>query len=286
MIKIYDTKPEGFDEAVQVSACCIEHEDKILFVQRAAHKTQPGRWEVPGGKFETGETPQQCAKRELFEETGVQLDTLSPRGTSYVCGDDCHYVFHLFKAKVKNKPLITLSQEHQNYAWLTPEEAKHKPLVIGEEMALKTYFKKVREGTTNVNCFLFLKQNDRILLSLRQNTGWKDGQWGLVAGHVEEGEPATQGIIREAFEEIGIQIHPSDLKVIHVCHHKSQRLNIDIFFSCDRFEGTITNKEPEKCGGLEFFPLDRLPQNTIDNLVHLLRSLSRGNLYSEYGWTS
>ena len=287
MIEIYDKKPEGFDTAIQVSACCVEAEGKILFVQRAKSKTEPGSWEVPGGKFETGESAEQCAKRELFEETGLKVEDVSLMSVSFARTHGTEYVFHVFKTTFDKIPQIRLSEEHQNYAWCAPHETKTMKLVIGEQMALKHYFsqpqKKARTGAS-VNCHLILRQGNQVLLSLRQNTGWKDDHWGLVAGHVEDGEPASQGMVREAFEEIGISINPSDLKVLHIGHHKTARQNVDIFFTCDHYEGTIINKEPEKCGRLEYFPLDNLPSNTIDYLVRILQDIRFGKTYSETGW--
>ena len=55
-----------------------------------------------------------------------------------------------------------------------------------------------------VNVHLVLLKEGRILLSLRQNTGYEDGRYGLVSGHLEEGESITQGMKREVKEEIGI----------------------------------------------------------------------------------
>lgn len=43
-----------------------------------------------------------------------------------------------------------------------------------------------------------VERDQRILLQLRINTGYCDGMWGCVAGHVEEGESASGAMIREA----------------------------------------------------------------------------------------
>jgi len=56
-----------------------------------------------------------------------------------------------------------------------------------------------------------------VLFQLRKNTGYCDGMWSLVSGHVEDGECATSGMIREAHEEIGITLSTAQIKVVHVC---------------------------------------------------------------------
>lgn len=62
---------------------------------------------------------------------------------------------------------------------------------------------------TSVNAYLVLRRDDQLLLLLRKNTHYCDGMWGFMAGHVEDGESATEGMIREAREEIGIELTPS-----------------------------------------------------------------------------
>ena len=137
-------------------------------------------------------------------------------------------------------------------------------------------------ATTVVSVYLLLRKENQILFGLRQNTGYCDGQYGLVSGHVEPDEPATDAMVREAQEEVGIT--PFGLRVAHVMHRKSNRFGIDIFFECDGYEGTPTNKEPDKCTGLEFFPIDNIPSNTMDYVAKVLKAIHQGHTYSEEGW--
>jgi 8-oxo-dGTP diphosphatase len=136
----------------------------------------------------------------------------------------------------------------------------------------------------NVNVFLVLLDDNKHLLLLRQNTGYEDGKWSFVGGHVETNESAVSALIRESYEEAGIILKPSDLSTVHIMHRKTNRENIDIFMACNGWSGEISNKEPEKCGGLAFFHIDSLPNNTIDCKVKVLRDIKDGKFYSEYGW--
>lgn len=136
----------------------------------------------------------------------------------------------------------------------------------------------------SVNAYLILKQEDKILFHLRKNTGYCDGMWSLVAGHVEDGESATEGMIREAYEEVGISINPTQIQVVHIMHRKTNRLNVDVFFDCRSWQGEIENREPEKCEILKFFPLSSLPSNVVDYNAIALKFISEGKFYSELGW--
>lgn len=53
---------------ITVVAAIIEGDNKILLGRRKAGKHLAGYWEFPGGKIENNETPEECLKRELFEE--------------------------------------------------------------------------------------------------------------------------------------------------------------------------------------------------------------------------
>lgn len=120
---------------------------------------------------------------------------------------------------------------------------------------------------------------------LRQNTGWADGQYSLVAGHADGGEPMRAAIIREAREEAGIELKPEDLRMIHAMHLKSNDERANFFFEADRWEGELENKEPHKCAELKWFPADKLPENTIPYVREAIQFCVVGVPYSELGWS-
>lgn len=287
--EVHEKEPAGFVSKVQVAACYLEVEGKLLLLQRAQEKFEPGKWGVPAGKLESGETPEEGAKRELFEETGISIkhqEQIRYLNTLYIRKPEVDYTYHMFKIQLAELPAIHLSDEHLGYTWASLKEIETIPLMDGAKEALchyKAALPKKRAGAS-VNAYLILKKDNKVLLHLRQNTGYCDGMWSLVAGHVEDGEPATAAMIREAQEEIGIQLEPSQLKVVHVLHRQTNRLNVDIFFSCSGWQGDIRNCEPEKCEKLEFFSEEALPSNIVEYNRAVLKAVLNGEFYSEEGW--
>jgi 8-oxo-dGTP pyrophosphatase MutT (NUDIX family) len=129
--------------------------------------------------------------------------------------------------------------------------------------------------------YLLLRRDDEILLSLRQNTGYRDGNWSVVAGHVEEGEGVVDALIRETKEEADIDIIGDDLEVAHVMYYCDDHPYVNFFAICEKYSGEIRNTEPHKCGGLKFFKIGELPPNTFEAVQIALENIKTGKFFSE-----
>lgn len=135
--------------------------------------------------------------------------------------------------------------------------------------------------------YLALIRKGEVLLLQRQNTGFEDGNFGLVAGHVENTETISNAIIREAHEEAGITILQDDLIFFHIMQRSSinDRIYVDFFFSAENWIGEIINMEPEKCNRLKWFPIYDLPDNTIPYIKLALQNyLKNLTFFSENGF--
>lgn len=122
--------------------------------------------------------------------------------------------------------------------------------------------------------FIIPRRGSQVLLALRENTGYMDGMYGLVSGHVEAGESAEDAIIRETEEEAGLKLSKDQLKYVFTMQRmKDDPMDdyIDIFFECTNWDGEFVNNEPKKCGGVEWFEISDLPNNTIPTIAEVLR---------------
>ena len=133
--------------------------------------------------------------------------------------------------------------------------------------------------------YLIVKNGNKILLSLRKNTGYMDGYYGLVSGHVDGNEPARFACIREAMEEAGMEISMEELKIGCMMHRlTSERECMDIFFVLEDYYGKLENMEPEKCDGLKYFDMDNLPENIIPYVDTAIKNSLNNMVYCEYGF--
>ena len=84
---------------IRSSLIYVEKDGQYLMLHRVRKQVDPnkGKWLGVGGKFEKGETPEQCAAREMWEETGLTAGELRFRAVvrfrSDVCEDEDMYLF-------------------------------------------------------------------------------------------------------------------------------------------------------------------------------------------------
>ena len=97
--------------------------DKFLVTKRSSNtKVYPKCWDFPGGKLEWGEDPKQGLKREVKEETGLEIEIKNPEFVfSEKIYDHCRYLV-VFKAEIIGKKKVQLSEEHTEFKWATKEE--------------------------------------------------------------------------------------------------------------------------------------------------------------------
>lgn len=135
--------------------------------------------------------------------------------------------------------------------------------------------------------FVLFRKGNKVAFVLRQNTDWMNGFYGIAgAGKVEKGESFLECAIREAKEEVGVDLSSEHLKHVHTMHRKdTDSYWIDVYFEADGHGQEPQNAEPHMHESLEWLDIDNLPQNVIPPVAAVLSSISKGESYSEYGWT-
>lgn len=136
----------------------------------------------------------------------------------------------------------------------------------------------------HATAILLLIKEGKILLCRRFNTGWEDGKYGFMAGHIDGEESFSTALCREAKEELGINVKPKDVQFVHVQHHISNKEYVYMFFTAHKWQGTPRIQEPDKCDDIQWFPLDKLPAELVADTAFIVDCYRKGVSYSESGF--
>ena len=134
-----------------------------------------------------------------------------------------------------------------------------------------------------VGLILINKQRE-VLLQKRCNTGYMDGMYALVAGHLEANESMVSGIIRETKEEIGIELNKEDVSFVCLIRSGNDNDCINTYFKCENFNGVVINEEIEKCSELKWFSINNLPENIILNDKRAIDNMINNIVLDEYNF--
>jgi 8-oxo-dGTP pyrophosphatase MutT (NUDIX family) len=135
--------------------------------------------------------------------------------------------------------------------------------------------------------YLIPIKEGKVLLSRRFNTGWMDGKYSLIAGHLDGGETVSDAMVREAFEEANIKIIKKDLIPIKVIHRMSDAGSgeyVDFFFVVEKWIGNPKIMETNKCDDLSWFPIEKLPKNTLAYVKKVIETRNDNTPFFEFGW--
>lgn len=121
---------------------------------------------------------------------------------------------------------------------------------------------------------LILTDGNKILVQKRAKNGSKlwPGYYALPAGHVDEGENQYEALVREAREELGIELDPKDIIKEYTVLRRNffdidgKRLEpyIDYYFEMEKYNGTPSIMEKDKCEELKWVDINNLPEPFIN----------------------
>ncbi|MBF0686862.1 MAG: NUDIX domain-containing protein [Cellulomonas sp.] len=109
---------------------------------------------------------------------------------------------------------------------------------------------------------------DAVLLQRRTGTGYMDGWWAVLAGHVEPGESVHEAAVREAAEESGVVVEVDALRPLTALHRFQRggpqvEQRVDVFFEVTAWTGEPALREPDRTSAMRWFPLDALPEDVV-----------------------
>ncbi len=118
---------------LQVTCALIQRDDRLLLARRA----DSGRWELPGGKREPGESLTQCLQREIVEELGCTIQVLEPAGMAQDLDRPDPISLHCFACRLNgNEPQ---AREHRELRWVSRQEALELDLCPADRQLLSAF---------------------------------------------------------------------------------------------------------------------------------------------------
>ena len=121
--------------------------------------------------------------------------------------------------------------------------------------------------------YMLIKQGDKYLVIRRHNTGYRDGQYTVPAGHV--GELA---------EEVGLRAIEADAELVHAMQrHEGEFDYIDFYFNIAAWQGKPCICEPDKMDDLRGMTLKELETVGIPGVISALHAISIGERFSSLG---
>jgi 8-oxo-dGTP diphosphatase len=105
---------------IKVTAAIIEKDGKILIARRKKDDPLKDKWEFPGGKVEDNETPEECLRRELHEELGIDSKV-----GDFICASKYEYAhisIELLAYKVRYVSGEFKAYDHEELKWISPSD--------------------------------------------------------------------------------------------------------------------------------------------------------------------
>lgn len=225
-------------ERTAVAVVVRDSSGRILMIRRAAHDVLPGLWEYPGGGREDGEEVEAGAARELAEETGLTgLPLEYARSLDFTNQHGRRVRQFVFTTVVPDGTRVTLSADHDDYQWA---DSNHLPptsdgqreviqwlthrLTIPGWRPVGGYLTTVARPTTYAS-FLVTDPDGR---AIGMRSTINPSVWNLPGGNIEHGESPFETALREAHEELGLDLARENPEVIArrrlvaVIHHQAE----------------------------------------------------------------
>ena len=131
------------------SAVFAQREGNILLLTRAMGAAT-GSWYLPGGALDAGETIEECARRELFEECGLTIPgplTLVAVAHMHVYGHESLQVLYAGDCPDGE---VTISDEHSAFRWLNPAQYRERYFTDATLATLAERDTRAAEMTRNI----------------------------------------------------------------------------------------------------------------------------------------
>lgn len=283
---------------VASSAIVVDERGKVLLQQRSDN----GQWGIPGGGIDPGEEPAHAVIREVYEETGLDVEVSRLVGLfggkqqikQYPNGDRIAYVSITFECRVTGGEIKPDPDESLDVRWFALDELPPEFMSVHQRrinawqsgeipifdvmeidvnhLSKSNYMADIRRKAGNLPVMspgatgLVFDDAGRVLVQKRRD----DKLWNLPGGLYEPGEEPADIVIREVYEETGLLVSPVRLigvyggaDYVHTYPNGDRVSYVNIVFLCDITGGTL-NANNHETDELCFVDPRHLPEPFTD----------------------
>lgn len=166
----------------------LNDKNEVLMLHRNSDdEFEPNKWGLPGGKIEGDEQPIESAKRELFEETGIEIDIVELEAIENEDGTTSNYFVGLSNIEPK------ISKEHDSFEFMNAEKLKESSVIMGQNERFINLLDKAILGQKQNN--LHNKEKESKIEQMKEG---EEFEINGVMYVVKDGKP----VLKEAEKEI------------------------------------------------------------------------------------
>ena len=185
----------------------VNERNEILMIQRG-YGSRKGKWSLPGGQRDRGESLQRTAVRETLEETGVRMSA----DQLYYKSD--RHSFEVWRGKRLGGHIRVQRRECLDAKWFQTDMLPHNDnLAFGPDVRVIGKWAAENQGSRRVHYpsspmgragfALLVDHHDRVLLVQRQR-GLRAGKWSLPGGKARSTERRLDAAVRETNKATGL----------------------------------------------------------------------------------
>ncbi|MFB6180464.1 MAG: NUDIX domain-containing protein [Candidatus Nanohalobium sp.] len=195
-----------------VKAFVENSEGEVLILRESSNYDEgdnAGKWDVPGGRIEAGERFDESLKREIKEEAGLEAEIEKPfhadEWRPEVNGEKWQITGTYFTAEAKTSD-VELSEDHEEYAWIDPENFSDYKLIGGLEKAFRKYLEERKNFRTAGKAVIVNEKGLILVIKRAGDETHLENLWDVPGGRFNYGETPQEGLKREVREEAGLEI--------------------------------------------------------------------------------
>ncbi len=123
------------------------------------------------------------------------------------------------------------------------------------------------KATIGVFALVFNRDYSKVLLVRRnyEKKSYKGKEWGNVGGRIDAGETSIEACIREAREETGLKLRPSDLRLLCIIEHPNTGMGMLHFVYATAIDERVRITLNEESYEYRWFAMGNLPESTLDS---------------------